>query len=95
MPTPPTTDSRNGLKRANRCPEWKLLAHLYHTTGDESYAETFAQLFDSWVMQAVAPEEDVSGGETLCWRTIECGIRMGANWPLHLIFFLSQFSFYG
>ena len=82
----------NGFKewtwQVNRCPEWKLLAHLYHTTGDESYAETFAQLFDSWVMQAVAPEEDVSGGETLCWRTIECGIRMGANWPYTL------FSFY-
>lgn len=35
----------NGFKewtwQLNRCPEWKLLAHLYHTTGDERYAETF------------------------------------------------------
>lgn len=82
----------NGYKewtwQLSRCHEWKLLAHLYHKTGDERYAATFAELFDSWVKQAVAPEDDVNGGATLCWRTIECGIRMGADWPYTL------FSFY-
>lgn len=68
--------------------EWKLLAHQYHLTGDEKHAEVFAGLFDSWVKQAVVPDDSVSGGQTLCWRTIECGIRMGASWPYVL------FSFY-
>lgn len=72
----------------SRCHEWKLLAHQYHLTGNEKHAEVFAQLFDSWVKQAVVPEDDVNGGATLCWRTIECGIRMGADWPYTL------FSFY-
>lgn len=71
----------------NRHPEWEILAHQYLLTGDERYAKTFVQLFDSWVKQAVAPEDDVNGGETICWRTIECGLRM-SSWPFVL------FSFY-
>lgn len=67
--------------------EWKLLAHEYRETANEALAECTAELFASWVKQAVWPG-DVPGHETLCWRTIECGIRMGANWPYTL------FSFY-
>ena len=54
----------------NRHFEWKLLAHQYRLMGDEKYAETFAGLFDSWVKQAVVPDESVGGGETKCWRTL-------------------------
>ncbi len=70
--------------------EFKLLAHQYRETGDERYAQCFAELFTSWVRQAVVPGP-VGGGETLCWRTIEAGIRMGADWPYTLhCFFRSQ-----
>ena len=82
----------NGYKewtwQLSRHNEWKLLAHQYHLTGNEKHAQTFARMFESWVQQAVVPEDSVRGHETLCWRTIECGIRMGANWPYTL------FSFY-
>ena len=71
----------------NRHPEFKMLAHEYRLTGDERYAGKVARLFASWYHQAPYPG-DVSGYDTRCWRTIECGIRMGANWPYAL------FSFY-
>ncbi|MFV0400789.1 MAG: alginate lyase family protein [Oscillospiraceae bacterium] len=64
----------------NRHNEWKLLAHTYRCTKKDAIPRCVAEQFKSWVGQAVAPG-DISGGETLCWRTIECGIRMGANWP--------------
>lgn len=64
----------------NRHNEWKLLAHLYRKSKEERYAKACADLFQSWVKQAVVPDK-AKGYETLSWRTIECGIRMGANWP--------------
>jgi hypothetical protein len=64
----------------SRHSEWGLLAERYRETGDERYAEGFVKLFRSWVRQAVVPE-DAPGGATLCWRTIEAGIRMGGAWP--------------
>lgn len=67
----------------NRHPEFKLLAHEYQTTGDLRYAKRAVELFESWYHQASYPG-DVSGYDTRCWRTIECGIRMGANWPYML-----------
>lgn len=60
--------------------EWDLLAQMYRQTGDERYARGVADFFCSWVKQAVAPEP-MPGNETLCWRTIEAGIRMGQTWP--------------
>lgn len=72
--------------------EWKLLAHVYRQTGEEKYADCCAELFESWVKQAIRPEE-VPGYETLCWRTIECGIRMGANWPYILHTFYNTPAF--
>lgn len=77
----------------NRHNEWKLLAHEYLKTGDEALAQCTAELFSSWVKQATRPAEDVSGYETLCWRTIECGIRMGANWPYTLFAFYRSPAF--
>jgi hypothetical protein len=63
----------------NRHPEWVILAERYRATGDERYAECFVKLFTSWVRQAVVPE-NAPGNTTICWRTIEAGIRMGGSW---------------
>ncbi len=72
--------THNGYKewtwQLSRHSEWAILAERYRETGDERYAEGFARLFHSWVRQAVMPE-NAPGNETLCWRTIETGIRMG------------------
>lgn len=72
--------------------EWKLLAHAYRETKDERYAEGFVELFQSWVRQAVVPEP-VEGYATLCWRTIEAGIRMGHSWPYALHAFYNAPAF--
>jgi hypothetical protein len=71
----------------SRHPEWAILAERYRETGDERFAEGFVRSFTSWVRQAVVPE-DAPGGATLCWRTIEAGIRMGGawQWALHSFF---------
>ena len=66
--------------------EWKMLAHQYRLTGNDAYAQKVAELFRSWVAQAPCPES-APGYDTKCWRTIECGIRMGANWPYVLFAF--------
>jgi hypothetical protein len=63
----------------SRHSEWPSLGERYRETGDERYAAGLARLFTSWVRQAVVPEQAV-GNATLCWRTIEAGIRMGGAW---------------
>jgi len=77
----------------NRHNDWKALAYVYRETGDEKYAKACAELFDSWVKQAIRPDEDADGFETHCWRTIECGIRMGCNWPYVLHAFYQSAAF--
>lgn len=74
----------------NAYPEWTwqlsrhydvlTVANAYEVFGEEKYAECAIKLLSSWIKQAVRPEEDVPDGATLCWRTIECGIRMSV-WP--------------
>ncbi len=59
--------------------ELRCLGHCYKETGDERYAEKYVELLMSWCEQAVCPE-NLSGGATLCWRTIEAGIRMTKIW---------------
>ena len=69
----------NGYKewpwQLSRHPEWGVLAKYYLLTGDERAAETYSDMLDSWIKQAVVPE-NVSGYSTVCWRTIEAGIRL-------------------
>ena len=67
----------------SRHPEWGILAERYRATGDERYAQAFVRYFESWVHQALVPE-NAPGWDTLCWRTIEAGIRMGGVWQLAL-----------
>lgn len=75
-----------------RHPEWKILAHQYRQNPKPEYAEAVAEMFQSWVSQAVFPG-DVDGYQTMCWRTIECGIRMGASWPYTLFTFYNTKAF--
>ena len=77
----------------SRHPEWGILAERYRATGDERYAEVFVRHFCSWVRQAVVPE-NADGGATLCWRTIEAGIRMGGvwQWALHSFYQSPHFT---
>ena len=56
------------------------LARMYSYTGEEKYAESAVSLLKSWIGQAVVPPIETDGHDTLCWRTIECGIRM-RSWP--------------
>lgn len=67
----------------NRHHEWMLLAKAYQNTKDEKYSKCFAELFDSWVKQAIIPDNE-GFYETLCWRTIEMGIRIAHNWSVAL-----------
>ena len=83
---------REWIFQLNRHPEFKLLANYYRETEDESVADAFAKLFDSWVKQAVVPVE-AEEASSICWRTIECGIRMGANWPYTLFAFYKSSAF--
>lgn len=76
----------------NRHHELKLLAHEYNQNPRPEYAVLAAELFLSWAGQAEAPGE-VSRYETKMWRTIECGIRMGASWPYALFTFFRTDAF--
>ncbi len=58
--------------------EWRCLAKCYRETGDERYANTYVKFLMSWCEQAVCPE--TTGNAHVCWRTIECGIRMTKIW---------------
>lgn len=77
----------------SRHPEWGILAKRYRETGDERFAAGFVRFFDSWVKQALVPENE-SGEATLCWRTIEAGIRMGGvwQWALHTFIHSPHFT---
>lgn len=69
------------------------LSRAYRACGDERYAEGCAELLDSWLKQAVRPEYSATGYSTLCWRTIECGIRMGLMWPEIIHTFINTKAF--
>ena len=86
----------NGYKewtwQLSRHNDIKLLAHEYLRTGRSEYASAASSLLASWIRTCPAPDADTSGGETDTWRTIECGIRMGANWPYIIYAFYPVFS---
>jgi len=77
----------------SRHSEWGILAERYRATGDERFAAAFVRYFESWVHQALVPE-NADGGATLCWRTIEAGIRMGGvwQWALHSFYRSPHFT---
>ncbi len=59
----------------NRHPEWLAMAEEYILTGDEAIPAEWSRQFMSWAIQAQVPENE-SGFATVCWRTIEAGLRM-------------------
>ncbi len=59
----------------NRHPEWLAMAEEYLLTGDEAIPAEWSRQFMSWAIQAQVPENE-SGFATVCWRTIEAGLRM-------------------
>lgn len=83
MANPTANQYKEWTWQLNRHNELKTLAKEYRKTEDPRYAELAADLFSSWVKQALCPE-DLPGQASTCWRTIECGLRMGANWPYAL-----------
>ena len=70
----------------NRHYHWSTLAAAYRQPGDEKYANCFVEQFTSWVRQAVAPDRDAIcyGNETLCWRSLETGLRLSGSFPTAL-----------
>ena len=87
--------TENGYKewpfQLNRHREFQTLAKAYRATGDERYVDACSELFNSWIMQAKSPES-CNGHATMCWRTIECGIRQGLVWPEVIHSFVFAFS---
>ena len=86
----------NGYKewtwQLSRHNDIKLLAHEYLLTGKKKYAEAAEALLSSWIKTCPCPDRTVPGDGTKTWRTIECGIRMGANWPYIIYSFYNVFS---
>ncbi len=88
-PTPNTY--REWTWQLNRHHEWRMLGHLYRETGDEQYPQLFAKLFSSWREQCECPD-DVPGGQTKAFRTIEIGIRLTKIWHYAIHAFLHSSS---
>ncbi|MBR5312149.1 MAG: alginate lyase family protein [Clostridia bacterium] len=74
----------------NRHPEWKFLAEYFLLTGDRKAAEEWEEQLISWTKQAQVPE-NASGYATICWCTIEAGIRI-APWTYTFHAFLHAVS---
>lgn len=72
----------------SRHPEWDTLAQYYVATGDENAAKTYVDMAYSWLEQAIVPE-NVNGYRTICWRTIEAGIRM-LPWSMQIQAFIGS-----
>ena len=82
---------------------WPILGQAYWKTGDERYAEAFVRQMTHWVENVLAPvgedgnswKDDAEMGtdRTNCWRTIECGIRMGQTWPNAFFYLLPSSAF--
>ena len=65
------------------------LAWVYYYNKDEKYAKCAIDILYSWIRQAITPPIDTDGHDTLCWRTIECGIRMSV-WAKVIILLLDS-----
>ncbi len=52
------------------------IALAYNYTKDERYAILLEDLIHGFIKQAVRPDLEVDGHATLCWRTLDAGIRL-------------------
>jgi hypothetical protein len=71
----------------NRHREFETLGQAYRATGEEKYAQEFAQLLSSWIRACPVPEKDAWNAPNSPWRTIEAGIRTANAWPASLAAF--------
>jgi len=76
----------------NRMPFWNTLGQAYWHTLDEKYAKEWVDEMADWVKDNPVPLEK-GPGATLCWRTIEAGIRMAGSWMNAYYYFLFSPSF--
>lgn len=76
----------------NRMPFWNTLGRAYWATLDEKYAKEWVEQVISWVNDNPVPM-DQEPGATLCWRSIESGIRMAGSWMNAYYYFLLSPSF--
>ncbi len=60
----------------SRHAELNRLAEYYTKTGDEAVTDIWLDMISSWLDRAVIPVDGTPGNTTICWRTIEAGIRM-------------------
>ena len=93
MANPTSNGYREWTWQLSRHNEIKMMAHEYLRTGDGKIASDALSIMRSWLDDAIAPPVGTSGYATKCWRTIECGIRMGANWPYILFAMLPDPAF--
>ncbi len=76
----------------NRHHHWRILADAYWVSGDEKYVRELVAQMMHWIRTCPPPRHS-SGNPSPCWRTIECGIRMGQVWPHVLYRILGARSF--
>lgn len=65
----------------NRFEYWPQMGYAYWATGDAKYAADFVYMLERWVAKnPVPPDAHKTWSDSpLCWRTLECGIRI-LNW---------------
>ena len=61
--------------------EIRYLAQAYEKSKDDKYALRFDYMINSWLEQAICPENESGFGAKPLWRTIEAGGRMSSSWP--------------
>ncbi len=64
----------------NRMSFWPNLGNTWWGTGNDAYAAAWVRQLRDWLGSCPAPASKQNGADS-CWRTIECGIRMGGSWP--------------
>ncbi len=72
--------------------EWTNLARAYRATKNKRYSKACEELFESWFNTSDDCPDDRKCGSSLCWRTIECGIRQGLVWQEVIHTFYNEFS---
>lgn len=77
---PTENDFKEWTYQLNRHSEWLKMARAYRMTKDRKFYDGFLTQFNSWIKQAIVPEDGTIFYETFCWRTIEAGSRQGMVW---------------
>ena len=64
----------------NRMQFWPNLGSTYWGAGNDAYTAAWVRQLRDWLGSCPVPSSQQNGAGS-CWRTIECGIRMGGPWP--------------